>query len=215
MADWTMDARAMAEHEFEIQMERFEVMTRHEIHPELAVTAALHYCAAHAMPPPQWLAIAATRLLCRLLGNRAPKKRGRAVSPAARYVQDRIEAERWDVVRETREKQIHVKEQVRELNAIPSAPPSIVKDRQRLHEWAGEDWLHAFECASMQLQMSAAYAGPDAIKKSYQAYQRSGRGRISSLKYYQFDPGFLDLLGIKIDFACRGNKGRPLYSLTP
>ena len=215
MTDWTIDARAMAEHEHEIQMERFETMTRHEIHPELAVTAALHYCATHTMPTPQWLAVAATKLLCRLVGNRVSKKRGRAVSPSARYTQDRIDYERWDVVRETREKQIQVKEQVEELNAIPSAPRAMVQDRKQLHEWAGEDWLRAYECASMQLQTSAAHAGADAIKKSYQAYQRRGRGRISGLRYYQFDRGLLDLLGIKIDFACWGNKGVPLYSLTP
>jgi hypothetical protein len=215
MTDWTINARAKAEHEHEIQMEKFEIMTRHEIHAEFAVTAALHYCATHAMPTPQWLALAATKLLCRLLGNHTPKKRGRAVSPAARYIQDRIDCERWDVVRETREKQIEVKEQTEELNGIPNAPRARVEDRQRLHEWAGEDWLHAYECASMQLQTSVAHAGPDAIKKSYQTYQRRGRGRISSLRYHQFDHGLLALLGIKIDFARRGNKGAPLYSLTP
>lgn len=215
MTDGTIDARAMAEHDHEIQMEKFETMTRHEMHPELAVTAALHYCAKHAMPAPQWLAIAATKLLCRLVGNRVPKKRGRAVSPAARYVQDMIDYERWDVVRETREKQVEVRAQVEDLRKIPSASRAMVQERQQTHDWAGEDWLRAYECASMQLQTSIAYAGADAIKKSYQAYQRRGRGRISSLRYYQFDRGLLDLLGIRIDFACRGNKGVPLYSLTP
>jgi hypothetical protein len=215
MADRTIDARAMAEHEHEIHMEKFETMTRHEIHPELAVTAALDYCAQHAIPAPQWLAIAATRLLCRLVGNRVPKKRGRAVSPAARYIQDMIDYERWDVVRETREKQVQVMEQVEELNGIPNAPRAMVQDRQRLHEWAGEDWLHAYECASMQLQTTIAHAGPEAVKKSYQTYQHKGRGRISSLQYYRFDPALLNQLGITVDFARRGNKGVPLYYLTP
>lgn len=214
MTDWTIDARAMAEHDHEIQMEKFEVMTRHEIHPELAVTEAMYYCAKHAMPVPRWLAVAATKLLCRLLGNRTQKKRGRAASPAARYIQDMIDCERVEVVRETREQQTNVREQVEGLKAIPSAPRAMVQERQKMHEWAGEDWLRVFECASMQLQTSIAHAGPEAIKKSYQTYQRRVRGRISSLRYYQFDPTLLSELGISIDFRCRGNKGVPLYSLT-
>ena len=214
MTDWTIDARAMAEHEHEIQMERFETMTRHEMHPELAVTAALHYCAKHAMPTPQWLAIAATKLLCRLIGNRVPKKRGRAVSPTARYIQNMIDYERWDVVRETREKQVEVKEQLEGVRQIPNVPRAMVQERERMHDWAGKDWLHAFECASMQLQTSIAHAGPEAIKKSYQACQRRGRGRISSLQYYRFDPALMNELGITLDFTCRGNKGMPLFSLT-
>ncbi len=208
------DTRAIAEHDHEVQMEKFEAMTRHEIHPELAVTEAMYYCAKHAMPVPRWLAIASTRLLCRLLGNRTPKKRGRAVSPVARYIQDMIDYERTDVVHETREKQVKVRDQVEELEAIPSAPRAIVQDRQKMHEWAGEDWLHVFECVSMQLQTSDAHAGPEAIKKSYQTCQRKLRGRISSLQYYRFDPALLSELGITVDFARRGNKGAPLYSLT-
>lgn len=214
MTDETSDSRATAAHEHEIQMERFEIMTRHEIHPELAVTEAMYYCAKHAMPVPRWLAIATTKLLCRLLGNRTPKRRGRAVSPAARYIQDMIDYERTDVVRETREQQANVKEQVEDLEAITSAPRSRLQDGQKMHEWTGEDWLHVFECASMQLQTSDAHAGPEAIKKSYQACQRKIRGRISSLQYYRFDPTLLSELGITVDFACRGNKGVPLYSLT-
>jgi hypothetical protein len=215
VTDLELSARSMAEHEHEIQMEKFETMLRRDIHPELAVTAAMHYCAKNEMPTPQWLAIAATKLLCRLLGKNTPKKRGRAVSPCARYIQDMIDYERWDVVRETREKQVQVKEQVEELKKIPGAPRTMVQERQQMHDWAGEDWLHAYECASMQLQTSVAHAGPEAIKKSYQAYQHRGRGRISSLRYHQFDRGLLDLLGITIDFACRGNKGVPLFYLTP
>jgi hypothetical protein len=210
----TIGAREMAEHEHEIQMDRFEAMTRHEMHPELAVAAAMHYCATHAMPVPQWLAMAATKLLCRLIGNRTPKKRGRAVSPAARYVRDQIDYERWDVVRETRAKQVEVKGQLEELKKIPTAPRAMVQERQRMHDWAREDWLNAFQCASMQLKGSVAEAGPEAIKKSYQTYQRKGRGRISSLQYYRFDPALLCELGITIDFTNRSKKVRALYSLT-
>ena len=214
MTNCTIEARKMTEHEHEIQMEKFETMTRHEIHPELAVTEAMYHCAKHAMPVPTWLAIATTKLLCRLLGNRTPKKRGRAVSPAARYVQDMIDYERTDVVRETREQQANLREQVEELEAIPNAPRAMVQERQKMHEWAGEDWLHVFECASMQLQRSDAHAGPEAIKKSYQTCQRKIRGRISGLQYYRFDPALLNELGISIDFARRGNIDVPLYSLT-
>jgi hypothetical protein len=214
MTDSTQNARSMAEHEHGIHMEKFETMLKCEIHPEFAVIAALHYCAKNEMPAPQWLVVAATKLLCRLLGNNTSKKPGRAVSPCARYIQDMVNYERWDVVRETREKQVQVKEQVDALKTISSAPRAMMQERQQMHHWVGEDWLRALECASMLLETSLAHAGPEAIKKSYQTVER-GRGLISSLRYYQFDRGLLSLLGVTIDFRCRGNKGVPLYYLTP
>jgi hypothetical protein len=214
MTDAKRDARPIAEHEHEIRMERYEAMNRHEIHPELAVIEAMYYCAKHAMPAPQWLAIAATKLLCKLGGNRRPKKRGRAVSPTARYIQDMIDFERWEVVSVTRKKQVQVKEQLEELKRTPNASKAMVEERQRMHDWAGDDWLHALECASMQLQTSIAHAGPEAIKKSYQTCQREVQSSISNLRYHRFDPALLRELGIKLDFTRRGKKGMPLFSLT-
>jgi hypothetical protein len=215
MTDSRPSNRAMAEHDHEVQMEKFETMTRRELHPELAVTAAMHYCAEHRMAPPHWLSVAATKLLIRLLGqNQKQKRNGRSASPCARYIQDLIHQERWDVVRNTREKQILVGADVAALKRIPNAPRKMVLEREKLHQWAGKDWLHAFDCASMLLQNTAAKGGPDTIKKSYMEYQRNGRGRISSMRYYPFDRRLLNMLGIKIDFSGKGKKVTAFSNLT-
>jgi hypothetical protein len=214
MNELVPSALSMAEHEHEIHMERFETMLKREIHPEIAVTAALHYCAEHQMPPPQWLTMAATKLLCALIGNKQKKKRGRSVSPCARYLQDMIVYERSDVVRDTRERQISEREHVEKLRKIPSAPKALIREREKMLACAGSDWLEAFVCASKRLQTTDAHAGPDAIKKSYLEYQRESRGRISGLRYHVFDRRLLNMLGIAIDFPHRGKKLRPIYDLT-
>ena len=214
MTDGAHDARATAEHEHEIHMEKFETMLKRDIHPELALIAALHYCAKHEMPTPQWLAIAATKLLCQLVGNRQTKKRGRSASPSTRYLQDMTIYERWDVVRDTRERQISEREHVEKLKKIPSAPRALVRERERMLGCAGSDWLEAFVCASKRLQGTDAHVGPDAVKKSYLEYQRESWGRISGLRFHIFDRELLNMLGIDIDFPHRGKKIRPIYDLT-
>lgn len=214
MTEAAPNGRAMAEHDHEVQMEKFETMRRRDFHPELAVLAAMHYCAEHHMTAPQWLNIAVTKLLIQLLGRNQKRKRGRSAAPSARYIQDMIRQERWDVVRNTREKQILVAEDVAGLERIPKAPRKMVLERQKLQHWAGKDWLHAFDCASMLLQNTAAKGGPDTIKKSYMEYQRNGRGRISSMRYYPFNRRLLEMLGIKIDFSRKGRKVTAFSNLT-
>jgi hypothetical protein len=45
-------------------------------------------------------------------------------------------------------------------------------------------------------------------------YQRNGRGRISSMRYYPFDRRLLNMLGIKIDFSRKGKKVTAFSNLT-
>lgn len=209
MGDSELSARSLAEHDFEVHMERFEAMVKYEMHAEIAITAALLHCAEHKMPPPQWLTVKATKLLCELLQKKRKKKSGRSTSPCDRYVQDRIMYERWDMVRDTRERQISERHHVEDLKKIPRVPRALLEEREGMLKWAGSDLLKAVVCASERLQGTKAYAGPDAIKKSYLQCQHHLRGRISSLRFWPFDRRLLNSLGIDIDFEKREKGTRP------
>jgi hypothetical protein len=213
MEDLESPPRSSAEHEYELEMERFQTMVRRGMHPEIAVTAALLYCAEHKMPPPQWLTIETTRLLCEFLGKKR-RKGGRSTSPCARYLQDMIVYERWDVVRDTRERQISERENVEALRKIPRVSRELLEEREKMLECAGSDLMEAAVCASKRLQGTRAHAGPEAIKKSYLECNRQMRGRSSSLRYHFFDRRLLNSLGINIDFQRRGKKRPPIYELT-
>src|SRR3954471_5828831 len=64
-------------------------------HKELAVAAAVDYCAEEEICPPPWLVSAAAELMRDLLMKEKAQKRGRAAGHIARYRQDLWDLERW------------------------------------------------------------------------------------------------------------------------
>jgi hypothetical protein len=186
---------------------------RRMFHAELGVAAALHYCTEHDLDAPRWLITAATELIFALLRNEKSKKRGRACGIVARYRQDMIDFERWERVREVREMQEELPEVVEDLRSR-NAPSGILEEREKMRDWTGEDWLKAYECASMVLQGTDAHAGPDAMKTSYQKVQQNNRHPSQSLRYHVLGRAIECRLGLDCSFPRRVNKYVPFFDLT-
>jgi hypothetical protein len=180
----------------ELHAERLECL-RVCWHRELAAVAAIHYCTTNRLPAPQWLIDEAGNVLFSLLRHVKQAKRGRASGAVARYRQDMIDYARWDTVREVREKQVEICEQVEELRSIPSPPKSLLEEREKMLFWVGHDWLRAYECAAMILRNTDSAAGPDAMKASYLRVTRNSQDPSQSLRYHLFDPIVVSKLGIR------------------
>lgn len=197
----------------ETELEYFKLMTQSRV--AVAVPAALHYCAKHELDAPRWLAVAAMELLCDLMRREKSNRRGRSCGHIARHRQDMIDFERWSAVFEVREKQKGIRKQVDEIRAIPTAPRSMLKEREKMLAWVGSSLNRAFECAAMLLEGSEAYASPEAIKRSYFQVERNSRDPKQALRYHLLDPQFEHKIGIKHQIAARpGKKIMPLHELT-
>ena len=184
-------------------------------HRELAVAAAIHYCTEHEFPAPQWLIDEAGNVLFSLLSHAKQGKRGRASGAVARYRQDMIDFARWEAVREVREQQVEIREQVEELRAISGAPKSMLQEREKMLNWVGHDWLRAYDCAAMILRGTDAAAGPDAMKASYLKVAQNNQDPSQALRYHVFDPVVVAKLGIR-DVLKPNRSGRvvPFFELT-
>jgi hypothetical protein len=183
-------------------------------HRELGVAAALDYCAEHDVPVPEWVAKGAAALLCDLLKREVSQKRGRSSGFVARYRQDMVDFIRWDTVKEVRDKQPELLEEVKELQARNGIPKHFLKEREKYLGWVGNTLDRAFECAAMILRDAGAAASINAVRKSYRLVIR-GSGKRRTLRYYQLDPRFLRKVGITLKGISRqGKKVVPLYDLT-
>lgn len=162
----------------------------------VAVPAALHYCSENKIAPPPWVVEAALILLCDLLKRTKAKELGRANSPIARYCQNKIDFMRWDQVVSLRE------EQQRSIESIRDYPPCNSPLEREMYaresakaEWLGHTLTRLFDCASEALVGTEAFAGREAIKKSYLAVDRYNRESVAPFKYCLFDPKLARLLG--------------------
>jgi hypothetical protein len=184
-------------------------------HRELAAVAALNYCRSYELNPPSWLIEATESVLCSYLTPKSLQKRGRASGSVARYLQDMVDYERWDVLREVRENQRELRQQVERLRAIRPIPQLLLKEREKLMFWVGSSWLRAYECASMMLAQTASRGGPDAIKASYLRVTQNSRDPTQATRYYRFEPAVESKLGLRRP-ALRPRSGItnvPLYEL--
>lgn len=182
---------------------------------ELAPAAALFFCAQYEVDVPGWLAVLASRGYCEQLHPNKPKKRGRASGPLERYHQDMIDYIRWETVKSTRQMQKDAPEELDSLNEYATRSDRFIEERKKLLMWYGRDWLRAYECASMILQDTPAFGGPDAIKASYCRVERRQKNSTSAWRYYLFHQEFLESVGLQ--HPCRWYPSRkfvPLYDLT-
>lgn len=180
-------------------------------HRELGTAAALFYCSKHSLRTPPWLAERAPVLLSESLSDAGPKRRGRSSNPIARYRQDMIDHTRWEVVRDSREHQASIREQVDELRSRGAGPDSMLRDREKMLAWVGSTWLRAYECASMILTRTGAAGSPEAMKNSYLQVKRESRKR--NLRYHILDADFLTSVGLDINFE-KDRPRIPYYDLT-
>lgn len=184
-------------------------------HAELAVAAALDYCEKYDLALPSWTLSASSKAMRELLMQSRPAKRGRAGHPIARYRQDLIDYERWDTVKEAREKQPEVLEHVKQMRTHRNFPRSDLAAGEKLLKWAGKDWDRAYECAAMLLLGREAFASPGTIRASYLKVQKVFSQPTCGFRYFLYDETFLRKIGIPGSLERKqGVKIRPISDLT-
>lgn len=168
-----------------------------------AIPGALRYCEKHQRAIPAWLVTAATDLVCRGLKREKSKSRGRASGPLARSRQDMIDYARWDEVTTVREKQIEILEQTLHLRALTRAPKGLLKDYEKMLEWVGRSLSRAFECASLMLQDTPAFGGPEAMKRSYFKVRVRQKDPAQASCYHLMDQEIRQSLGLIVHLPQR------------
>ena len=204
------------------ELDRLERM--HDCRSAIAAPAALVICRRYGLTPPSWVVDAAAEQLGRFVRGQSAGKSGHSGSPAGRYRQDQIDYVRWEVVREVREKQKAISQQIRELRSLKPLPTGILRKREKLQRWVGKTWLRAFECAAAMLKEfhPACAAGPEAVKQSYMKVQQAHG--LAGARYHLIDAETRKHLALA-DPANepdpngrkdqdRGKILRPLYDLT-
>ena len=183
----------------------------------IAIPATLQYCSKNDLLVPAWLVRPAASYCAELLRRGAKKKQGRSTNLVDRYRQDMIDHTRWAEVKDVREQQIGIKQEVSFLRANPKkASPGRLEDREKMLKWVGRSLKRAYECASMLLAESSAFGGPDAMQSSYLTVEKINRSQSQPLRYHMLDEDFLASIGIA-PASCprrRVRKVVALYDLT-
>jgi hypothetical protein len=184
------------------------------VHRDLAVAAALDYCAEAGIAAPQWVVQGAATLLRELLLREKADGPGRAGNRVSRYRRDQWDVERWDAVEAIR----RIRKRTKYDAALRREYRETAKNsRQMYHHERTLKWLShgTFECAARYLAGREARVAADGMKASYRrCIERSGSGSFPD-RYYVFDARFLAKLGFP-DFNDRkpGTKLLPIYNLT-
>lgn len=155
---------------------------------DIAVPAALHYCAKHNVSPPEWLVKRASDLLCSLLNPSTHKKLGRSGGIVERYRQDTIDHIRFEAIDDFRRQRALCEQQIEELVRIEGpAAKKMLADLELKRLTLGNTDQDLFDLASANLR-GAAGGGREAMKK---AYQRFRSVQDDSYRYHVLDPQFL------------------------
>jgi len=191
-----------------------EELERHRksaVHNDIAVAAAMYYCAEEKICPPPWLVAASANLMIELLKKEKSKKRWRAAGRVARCRQDLFDFDRWNAVHQIRELKKKNKDELEILKTWGDVDQRHVT---RIHKT--QAWLlrhDTFECASMSLTGCDAKAGPEAVRASYRRVKRAMADKSVAYRYSLFTGNFLHRVGI--DWGYRtGTKIVPFYDLT-
>lgn len=184
-------------------------------HREIAIAAAMDYCAEWNVTPPHWLVHAAAEMLLNSLRKERPSKRGRAAGHLARYRQDMIDFERWDSVKETRWNQKRLYEDLVLCRSHPNYQPHLMKSKVKMQSFAGRTWDEAYVCAAKLLRGRDAYAGADSMKTSYLKVRKALKSRAAANRYYIVDESFWRKMGLPhVLHRKEGTKLLPLFDLT-
>lgn len=172
----------------------------------LAALAALDYCDRNGLPSPQWVATEAKAVLFARFDGEKSGKRGRSSGMVSRARQDLVDCFRWDTVDMVGEKLRWLKGEIATLSKLTGKKARArLAEVEHLYRAAGTD---RFECASRLLVGTAAFGGPDAVKKSYQRVQGA-----QAMRYYTFDRRFFRKVGIDVDRFCQGKELAELLGL--
>ena len=184
-------------------------------HREIAIAAAMDYCAEVGISPPEWLTKEAANLLSRLLKSEHVNAVGRSRGPIRRYRQEMIHVDRWFAVHAVRDIASKVRRDRRILRKEGKTFSKALRERYRLEVDRRSKWLKqgTFTCASLYLSGSESYAGPDAIRASYRKIERLNAAPAANQSCVLELP-FLQKLGIALDDAESGKKLLKLFDLT-
>lgn len=186
-----------------------------DAHKELAVAAALDFCAEDDIVAPSWATQASADLTRNLLKRAKSPRRGRAADPVARYRQDMWDFERWCVVGEIRRYRATNKRDAEIMKEYPQNDARYLKHHNKMRQWLRHG---TFECASLYLigYQCRSQAGADAVKASYRRVERDLRDRTKQSRYFMFDDRFLAKLGTgRLNDPDQVTKCVPIYDLTP
>lgn len=168
----------------------------------VAIPAALYYCIEHGLNVPRWLSIRSLRLLCDLLKREKSTKRGRSVRSVDRHHQNMIDMIRWNEVLVLREKQKLSWETVkRYANEGWAKDCPLYAEEIARARWLGKSMTRACECASECLEATEAFGSAETMKKSYLQVEKDNRDPVRALRYAQFNPLLLRMLGIQEDLG--------------
>jgi hypothetical protein len=169
-------------------------LERLTVHPELAVVAALDYCAQEKIAPPTWVVERAAVLICNLIKREKTHKRGRHAGIIARYRQDMWDIERWDAVEEMR----RIKKKNRDdLAQLRSHGKKYVGTHYWTHAQRFVEWFRngIYECAARTLVGRDARASAATMRASHRRCVHRSAGWTRPDRYHLFDEDFLVKLG--------------------
>lgn len=179
---------------------------------DIAVAAGLYYCAQQGICPPPWLVHRAAELMINMLKREKSQKRGRSGGRIARYRQDMLDFDRWDTVLQIRSLRQRTKEDLRTLSDHPSLKKNYGKNLEKATKWLRHG---TFECASMSLKGSPAFASPVTVKKSYRRVQAAMRSRSAGSRYHLIYGDFFRRVGLDWPGTFKpGTKIVPFWDLT-
>jgi hypothetical protein len=163
---------------------------------DLAVPAALHYCAQNKVPPPEWLAERASNMLNALLHLQDVRARKRMRQMIITYKKNQIHYDRYDAVLTAKEARASLLTNLQEVRGVKGRNARrITKDVEFTLGRLGPNDETIFEEVKFQLRKTEAAGGAEAIKKSYQQLSKEERQGKSMLKYHGFDQRFLHRIG--------------------
>src|SRR6186997_3143495 len=115
-----------------------EELERHRksaVHNDIAVAAAMYYCAEEKICPPPWLVAASANLMIELLKKEKSKKRGRAAGRVARCRQDLYDFDRWNAVHQIRELKDKNKNELESLKTYGDIDQRHAKRIHKTRAW--------------------------------------------------------------------------------
>lgn len=187
-------------------------------HNDIGVAAGIYHCANFEICPPLWLTKAAAKLLIELLKREKSQNRGRTAGRIARYRQDLWDFARWCAVIDIRELRERTKQDLKEWVECAAREKLTQDEEEHFHRLKRTSaWLRhdTFECASMTLRGSDAYAGAVAVKRSYRRVQAAYSAHAPA-RYHLMYGDFVFKIGLDWPGSYKpGTKWVPFYELTP
>ena len=195
---------------FDEELERLRKVARHN---DIAYAAAFRLCVDERVVPPLWLLREIDNLVTDLLKRERPNKRGRHAGRIARYRQDLRDYARWSAVEEIRERRAGYQEKAEDMATYSPELRRRYGCIDKIQRWFR---YGTFQCASMSLLGTDAFAGSHTVRASYRRVSRRMRSPADAFRHYIFWGDFLKRIGVPWPGSYdSGMKFTPFYDLKP